>query len=153
MGQGRGQLHRLARQQAQRPVVVALRSRAAGQGYLVGLATVVQLPVAADLVAVPQHLIQPLLGVPPLGAEHGPLRDAQGCGHLRSSPALIRFQQNARSGDGLRGTPAGSDHLPEPPLLLGAQLDAILLLNHGCHPSHNSTLSPTVASRLTLCNI
>ena len=66
---------------------------------------------------------------------------------------LIRFQQNARSGDGPRGTPAGSDHLPEPPFLLGAQLDAILLLNHGCHPSHNSTLSPTVASRLTLCNI
>ena len=50
VGQGlnQSQLHRLARQQAQRPVVVALRSRAAGQGYQVGLDPVIHLLVPVD---------------------------------------------------------------------------------------------------------
>ena len=95
VGQGlhQSQLHHLARQGAHGPVVMAIRGRAAGQGYEVGFYPFIHLPVPVDLVMVPQHLIQSFLSIPSLGAEHGSLRHVQGSGHLRSGPALIYLEQ------------------------------------------------------------
>ena len=115
------QLHRLAGQRPQRPVIMTLRSRAAGQGHKVGFHLVVHLPVLVDLVVVPQHLLQSLLGIPPLGAEHRTLRHVQGRSHLGGGPTLVYLEQDARPGNRLGGTPASPDHPPEPSLFLDSQ--------------------------------
>ena len=94
VGQGfhHSQLHHPVRQQPKIPVVVALGRRTAGEGDQVGLNPVVHLLIAVDLIAVSQHFIQSLQGVPPLGAEHGALRDVQGLSYLGSSPTLVCLQ-------------------------------------------------------------
>ena len=86
-----------------------------------------------NLVMVPQHLVESFLGIPPLGAEHGPLRHVQSGGHLGPGPAFIYLEQDPRPGDGLGGTPASPDHPPEPSLFLCCQPDSVFPLHHD-HP-------------------
>ena len=91
-------------------------------------------PGPVDLVVVPQLLFQALLGIPPLGTEHGPLRYVQGGGHLGCIPALIYLEQDPGRSDRLGRTPATSNHPTQPPLFLGSKPDPILLLPH--FPQH-----------------
>ena len=91
------QLHHLASQQPQGPVLMPLGRVAARQhnqslprtGYGVGFAPIVQLPIPVGLGMVVLHAVQSLLGVPTFGAEHRARRRIQGRRHLRSAPALI----------------------------------------------------------------
>ena len=60
-----------------------------------GLHPFIHLSGPVDLVMAPQYLVQSFLGIPPLGAEHGPLRHVQCGGHLGGGPALIYLDQDA----------------------------------------------------------
>ena len=96
-------------------MVLALRGRAAGEGYQMCLTLVVQLPVTVDLIAALQHLGQSLIGISPLGAKHRAFRYVQSGGYLGRGPALVYLEQNAGPGDCLGRTPARPDHPPQPP--------------------------------------
>ena len=89
------QPHHPVRQQAQIPVVVAFRSRAAGQGDEMGFRPVVQVAVPVGLGPVPERPVQPILGEAPLDAEHRALGHIQSLGHLGRRPALVGLEQDA----------------------------------------------------------
>ena len=100
VGQGlhHSQLHHPVRQQAQFPVVVALRGWAAGQGNEMGLRPLVQLPVPPGLDSILQRSLQPILGEAPLEAEHRALAHIQGLGHPGRRPPLVGLQQDPGPG-------------------------------------------------------
>ena len=91
--------------------------RAAGQGYQVGLHPFIHLSGPVDLVMVPQHLVQSLLGIPPLGAELLPAliiflsrlfscvasrTPYFSCTMTTSHPTTLRLVPSARPGYGHR---------------------------------------------------
>ena len=103
------------------------------------------LSVGVGRVVAPSHLLQSLLHVPALGAEHRALRDIQSSNQLGSSPGLVCLEKYARPGDCLGGTPARPDHLSELSLFLVIQTDTVNFLHHGC-PSHTTASFQKVTS-------
>ena len=99
------QLNHPVRQQAQVPVVVALRGRAAGQGNQLALCPVIHLAVPVGLGPVIEHTVQSALSEAPLDVEHRALGHIQGSGHLGRRPALVSLEQDAGPVDNPRAEP------------------------------------------------
>ena len=132
VGKGRNQtqLHCLARQRTQRPVVMAPGSRGEGQSDEMGPGPVVQLPVPVGLGPVLQHTVQSVLGETPLDAEHAGLGHIQGLSHLGGGPPLVGLEQYAGSGRNTGRTSASPDQVLQLLPLLRGKPDWELLSNH-----------------------
>ena len=111
------QLHRLACQRPQRPVVMTLGSRGARPG-LSGASLPGHPACGTDgLGPVLQHTVQPAPGEAPLDAVYA------GLDHPGSGPALAGLKQDAGPGRYSRRTPAGPDQVLQPVAFLRRQPD------------------------------
>ena len=124
------QLHRPARKGPQRPVVIPLGTRGAGQGDEMGPGPVIQLAVPVGLGPVLEHAVQPVLGETPLDAVYAGLGHVQSLGHLGSGPALAGFEQYAGPCRNPRRTPASPHQVLQPIAFLPGEPDRKLLSHH-----------------------
>ena len=121
---------------------MALGSVAARQGNQMGFCLVIRLAIPIGLGVVVQHTVQPLLGVPPFGAEHRARRRVQGRRHLEGAPALISLEQDARPIDDPSGALATTDQPLQLVPIFRRQPYRVFLRNRGCHTSRTAVSPP-----------
>ena len=148
VGQRRNQsqFHRLARKGPQRPVVISIGSRGAGQGDEMGPGPVIQLAVPVGLGPVLKHSVQAVLRETPLGAVYAGLGRVQSLGHLGSRSALAGLEQDAGPRSNSGRTPASPHQTFQPVTFLRGEPDRKLLSNHtGTSQQHQlpATIPPT----------
>ncbi len=114
---------------------MALGSVAARQGNQMGFTPIVQLAIPIGLGMVIQHTVQPLLGVPPFGAEHRARRRIQGRRHLGSTPPFVGLEQDARPIDDPSGALATTDQPLQLVPIFRRQPYRVFLRNYGCRTS------------------
>ena len=121
--------HEPVRQQAQAPLRVAFRRRAASQGDEVRLLLAVELGTAAGtaLPTAGERRLHPFLKAAPPGALDGGAGDLERCGDALVAAALVSQEQRARAPLAEGGGIAFGEHGPQLLTRSGRQLDRIEL--------------------------
>ena len=121
---------------------MALGGVAARQGNQVGFTQIIQLAIPIGLGVVVQHTVQPLLGIPPFGAEHRARRRVEGRHHLGNAPPFVGLEQDAHPIDDPSGALATTDQPLQLVPIFRRQPYRVFLCNHGCHTSRTAVSLP-----------